>query len=160
MLEVELIISNEYSKTKVTIKSNSLSEDIEKAVNFLENIESSDINQNTENSSIIPVKHKGNISILHFKDISMIRSENNQVRVYTNQNTKKDYITNKRLYELEKILDDSFIRISKSVIVNLNQIDFVAPSFSGTMVISLKNGLKDNISRKYLPLFKKRLGLN
>jgi hypothetical protein len=28
------------------------------------------------------------------------------------------------------------------------------------MFILLKNGLKDNISRKYLPIFKEKVGLN
>ena len=39
------------------------------------------------------------------------------------------------------------------------KIDRVAPSLKGMMFIMLKNGLKDNISRKYLPGFKEALGL-
>ncbi|WP_409201083.1 LytTR family DNA-binding domain-containing protein [Methanobrevibacter sp. DSM 116169] len=70
-----------------------------------------------------------------------------------------DFNTDKKLYELENILDNSFIRISKSSIVNINKINYIAPSFKGIMFISLKNGLKDNISRNYLPEFKIRLRL-
>lgn len=86
----------------------------------------------------------------------MIRTEDNQVKIHTKNDS---YNINKRLYELENQLDSSFIRISKSTIVNINEIDYVAPSFKGIMFISLKNGLKDNISRNYLSEFKKRLGL-
>lgn len=62
-----------------------------------------------------------------------------------------------RLYELETLLNTSFIRISKSSIVNIRKIDYVAPSLKGIMFIQLKNGLKDNISRNYLANFKTRL---
>ncbi|HHT54760.1 MAG TPA: LytTR family transcriptional regulator, partial [Clostridiales bacterium] len=43
-----------------------------------------------------------------------------------------------------------FIRISKSVLVNLKYLDCVEPSFGGIMLLVLKNGCKDYISRKYL----------
>ena len=56
-------------------------------------------------------------------------------------------------------LDSNFVRVSKSTIVNLRKIKRVAPSLRGMMFIELKNGLKDNISRKYLPEFKKALDL-
>ncbi|MDL2270689.1 LytTR family transcriptional regulator [Methanobrevibacter sp. OttesenSCG-928-I08] len=96
------------------------------------------------------------MNILNFNEIFMIKTENKQNKVYTYNNS---FITDKKLYELEDILDDSFIRISKSSIINIGKIDHVAPSFKGIMFISLKNGLKDNISRKYLPIFKEKLGL-
>ena len=69
------------------------------------------------------------------------------------------YRSSKRLYELEKILGNDFIRISKSTIINLKEIDSVEPCFNGIMYIKLKNGTIDYISRKYLPNLKKYLGL-
>ena len=42
---------------------------------------------------------------------------------------------------------------------NFKKIERVAPSLKGMMFIQLKNGLKDNISRKYLPDFKNALDL-
>lgn len=60
---------------------------------------------------------------------------------------------------MEEDLPSDFIRISKTTIVNLKRIKRVAPSLKGMMFIELKNGLKDNISRKYLPDFKKALDL-
>lgn len=46
------------------------------------------------------------------------------------------------------------MRVSKSVLVNLQYLDCVEPSFGGIMLLVLKNGCKDYISRKYLPAFK------
>ena len=56
-------------------------------------------------------------------------------------------------------MGSDFVRISKATIVNLKKIERVAPSLKGMMFIQLKNGLKDNISRKYLPDFKQALDL-
>lgn len=51
------------------------------------------------------------------------------------------------------------MQISKSAVINLKQIDFVEPSFSGMMKLFLKNKQSEYISRKYLSEFKKCLGL-
>ena len=86
----------------------------------------------------------------------MVRVEEKQTKVY---NEKEEFLIKKPLYKIEDSLDSNFLRISKSTIVNLRKIKRVAPSFSGMMFIELKNGLKDNISRKYLSDFKQALGL-
>ena len=86
----------------------------------------------------------------------MFRVENKQVNVFTKD---YDYIIKKPLYQIEENLNSDFVRISKTTIVNLKKIKRVAPSLRGMMFIELKNGLKDNISRKYLPNFKQALDL-
>jgi len=86
----------------------------------------------------------------------MFRVEDKQVTVYTENS---NYLIKKALYQVEEGLDSDFIRISKTTIINLKKIERVAPSLKGMMFIELKNGLKDNISRKYLPDFKKALDL-
>ena len=65
-----------------------------------------------------------------------------------------------KLYEVEQTLSDSdFIRISKSVVVNLNRIMSVAPMFNGRFEARLQNGEKIIISRQYVPSLKKALGI-
>jgi DNA-binding LytR/AlgR family response regulator len=86
----------------------------------------------------------------------MFRAEDKQVHAYTQNNV---YIIKKPLYQVEESLNGDFVRISKTTIVNLKKIQRVAPSLKGMMFIELKNGLKDNISRKYLPDFKRALDL-
>ena len=85
----------------------------------------------------------------------MIVSKSRSVDVFCKE---KQSVSKKCLYEFEGILRHDFMRISKTTIINLKQIDRVEPSFNG-MLIVLKNGKKDYISRKYLPEFKKYLGL-
>ena len=93
---------------------------------------------------------------MDFEDIYMIRVEDKQTKVFTEN---KDYLVKKPLYQIEESLDSNFVRVSKTTIVNLRKIKRVAPSLRGMMFIELKNGLKDNISRKYLADFKSALDL-
>ena len=102
------------------------------------------------------VKKGSDIVLLDFEDIFMIRVEDKQTKVFTEDN---DYLVKKPLYQIEDNLDSNFVRVSKATIVNLRKIKRVAPSLRGMMFIELKNGLKDNISRKYLSDFKDALDL-
>lgn len=68
------------------------------------------------------------------------------------------YEARKRLYEFEALLSDrNFIRISKSVVVNLMQITAIRPALNGRFLCQLKNGENVIISRKYAPDVKKKL---
>ena len=110
----------------------------------------------TESSDVIPVTENERIIALRPDEIYMVRVENERTAVYTKA---KKYHSGKRLYELEAILANGFMRISKSTLANLHFLDYVEPTLSGLMLMVLKNGCKDYISRKYLPSFKKYLGL-
>jgi DNA-binding LytR/AlgR family response regulator len=105
---------------------------------------------------IVTVADGERIIVLTPEETYMIRTENEDVVVY---NKDRRYISNKRLYEMEALLGNGFLRISKSTIINLRMIDYVEPAFNGMMMILLKNGSKDFISRKYLPQLKKYLGI-
>ena len=60
-----------------------------------------------------------------------------------------------KLYELEELLrNKSFLRISKSMIVNLMKISSVRPALNGRFSAILKNGEEIIISRKYVPALK------
>ena len=70
------------------------------------------------------------------------------------------YETKLKLYQLEAELpSNSFFRANKSVIVNLDKIDSLAPLFGGRFEALLQNGYKVIISRNYLNILKELLGL-
>lgn len=153
-MKVDLFISRDIEEPYAEIHSDSLTDNIQKAMDLLEN---DNVEEEYDgNSSILAVKKGQDIVLLDFKDIYMIRVEDKQTKVYTEN---RNYLVKKPLYQIEENLDSDFVRISKSVIVNLRKIERVAPSLRGMMFIELKNGLKDNISRKYLSDFKKALDL-
>lgn len=67
---------------------------------------------------------------------------------------RKVYSCSGRLYKIEELMGSGFLRISKSTIINLKYLDSVEPSFNRMMLVKLKNGSKDYVSRKYLPALK------
>jgi hypothetical protein len=65
-----------------------------------------------------------------------------------------------KLYELEEQFSSlDFARCSKSMIVNLEKIEYLSPLFSGKMEAHLKNGENVVISRQYIRSLKNRLGV-
>lgn len=82
--------------------------------------------------------------------------ENNKIYALT----KNEKIQLKqRLYELEAILDESFVKINQSCIVNIKMIERFNVSFAGALLVVLKNGYKDYVSRRQLKIVKERIGL-
>jgi DNA-binding LytR/AlgR family response regulator len=68
--------------------------------------------------------------------------------------------TEKRLYELEKLLDEkTFFRASKSVIVNLNKITKLKPEVTRNILATLTNGEVIVISRRNVKALKELIGV-
>ena len=146
-MKVNLFVSRDIEEPYADIHTNELTDNITKAMSILESDDSSEM---------LAVKKGSDIALLEFSDVYMFRVEDKQVKVYTEN---KEYKIKKALYQVEENLTSDFVRISKTTIVNLKKVERVAPSIKGMMFIQLKNGLKDNISRKYLPDFKQALDL-
>ncbi len=71
---------------------------------------------------------------------------------------KECYESKKRLYEFEELLSSrNYIRISKSMVVNMMKITVIKPALNGRFLCRLKNGESVIISRKYVPDVKERL---
>ena len=156
-MKVQLFVSKDLEEPYAEIYTDVLTDNIQKAMVLLENEnEEEDKEGINDNNSILAVKKGQDIVLLDFEDIFLIRVEDKQTKVFTEN---KDYLIKKPLYQIEENLVSNFVRVSKTTIVNLRKIKRVAPSLRGMMFIELKNGLKDNISRKYLSDFKNALDL-
>ena len=64
-----------------------------------------------------------------------------------------------RLYLLEELLDDSFVRLNQSCIANIRMIERFDASFSGTLSVVFQNGYRDYVSRRQLKIVKERVGI-
>lgn len=69
------------------------------------------------------------------------------------------YLIKARLYNIEEILDKSFIKINQSSIANVKKIQKFDASISGTLKVIFKNGYTDYVSRRNIKNVKERLGL-
>ena len=105
---------------------------------------------------ITALQNEDNLVVLQPEEIYMVRVEAGDTILF---GKCSKYRSRKRLYELEKQLGNQFMQISKSTLVNLSYLESIEAGFNGTLLLKLKNGCKDYVSRKYLPEFKKYLGL-
>ncbi|WP_349947896.1 LytTR family DNA-binding domain-containing protein [Lacrimispora sp. BS-2] len=87
-------------------------------------------------------------------EIYLIETVKEKQVVHTEQ---ENYELNKRLYELERFLPSNFIRISKSVIMNIDKVRNYTPMLNGLMKVSMLNSQVTYISRKYLKEVKDRI---
>ncbi len=94
---------------------------------------------------------------LPLKEIYYFEAVDNRVFSYT---AKETYEVHKKLYEIEQAFEHTdFLRISKSVIVNVSKIAYVKPIFNGRFEAKLKNDEKVIVSRQYVSELKKKLGI-
>ncbi len=71
---------------------------------------------------------------------------------------KKVYETKQKIYELDEILKEKyFLRISKSMLLNLMKLSSIKPGLNGRFTAVLQTGEEVIISRKYVPELKKAL---
>lgn len=81
----------------------------------------------------------------------MLRVENERAAVYTRT---KRFDSGRRLYEFEDMLGVSFMRISKSVLINLQYLECVEPTLGGLMMVTLKTAARNVSHGSICPLSK------
>jgi len=143
-MKVDIQTAKDIKEIYIVIYCNDITDEIQELSN--------EIQKRTSN---LLVEDYGKMVVLKLKDINLIRIENTETIVYAKQ---KQYRINKRLYEMEEILSKDFVRISKSSVINLNQIDYLEPALGGLAKVILMNGVVEFISRKYYREFKKLMG--
>lgn len=105
----------------------------------------------------LPCLDEGSIVMVEPRSVYYFEAVDDRVFAYCES---KVYEIRKKLYELEQQFENTdFLRISKSVIINLSKINRLAPEFSGRLEALLDNGEKAIISRQYVPALKKKLGI-
>ena len=145
-MKVNIDISAEYKEPYAVIHTDKVTDEIRRIVDLFSSNE----------TPVTALQNEEEIVVLKLQEIYMVRIEGGDTVIY---GEKQKYRSRKRLYELAEILGKQFMQISKTTLINLSYIDSIEPGFSGTMLMKMKNGNKDYVSRKYLPEFKLYLGL-
>ena len=145
-MKVNIDISSEYKDPYAVIYTAKVTDEISRMVDIFSNCE----------TPVTALLNEEDIVILQPSDIYMVRVEDGDTIIY---GARQQYRSRKRLYELSQQLGKQFMQISKTTLINLSYMDCIEPGFSGTMLLKLKNGNKDYVSRKFLPEFKKYLGI-
>ncbi|MFG6384274.1 MAG: LytTR family transcriptional regulator DNA-binding domain-containing protein [Lachnospiraceae bacterium] len=145
-MKVTIIDIGPNEEEEIVIKCNFLNDDIVKLINHLK-----------QGSRKITVYKDGRIYFIIPEEVFYFESVDQKVFAYCESEV---YQVKSKLYELiEELPNRDFIRISKSSILNLNQIKSLTPAFGGRYEALLKNGEKVIISRQYVGLLKEQLGV-
>ena len=145
-MKVSIDISADYKEPFAVIHTDKVTSEIQRVIDVL----------GSSDTPITALQNEEDIVVLQPKDIFMVRVEDGDTIIY---GARSQYRSRKRPYELAEQLGKQFMQISKTTLINLSYMDSIEPGFSGTLLLKLKNGSKDYVSRKYLPEFKKYLGL-
>ena len=108
-----------------------------------------------EEVSLIGYKNQ-QIFQLDKKDIYCFIVEENKLYAILE---KERLLVKQRLYSIEQILDNSFVKINQSCIANIKKIDHFDASISGSLIVIFKNGYRDYVSRRQIKSVKERIGI-
>src|SRR5437588_12702596 len=104
----------------------------------------------------ITVKHNRRMLLRRAQDIEWIEVEDNYVLLHPE---KDAYILRQTLSNIEgKLNPDSFIRVHRCAIVNIEALKEMEPEFSGAYTLKLKSGTKLRLSRGYREKFFQKFG--
>jgi len=146
-MKIEISLDPLQKEPTVTIAASEITEEVSSIIALLRSHETSAINGYTSD---------GIVERLQKSDILRIYTERQSVLCET---ARGCFHLRKRLYELEKDLGRSFIRISNSEIVNIHKILRLDATLSGTIAVYLENDIKTFASRRYVRRIKEQLGI-
>jgi DNA-binding LytR/AlgR family response regulator len=145
-LRVEIINNQTTESVNVEIHCKDITDEVKRLKRHIDNF-----------STGISGTEDGNTYIVSPNDIFYIESVDKKTFIYTED---KVLSTDKRLYELEEILDNrDYFRCSKSVIINLNKVVKLKPEITRNILATLSNDEVVVISRRYATELKKLLGI-
>ncbi|MFV0393886.1 MAG: LytTR family DNA-binding domain-containing protein [Coprobacillaceae bacterium] len=146
MVKINIDQSDKYDDIYVDIKCPVIDKRIESIVTQINNSYSAIIGCYEEKTYAVGLK---NIYYIESIDDKSFIYENNRVLECSN-----------KLYELEEQLKGStFVRVSKSCILNIDKLDSVKSLINGKYEAYLLNEERIVISRHYVSEFKKKFGL-
>jgi two-component system, LytTR family, response regulator len=96
----------------------------------------------------LPIKTDDKVAVIKTADIDTIESAGNYVSINAG---KESYILRETLNALETQLDpETFLRVSRSAIINLDRVKELQPMFKGEHIIVLQNGKRLAMTRGLL----------
>ena len=110
----------------------------------------------SSNNNQIRINCKGEIVIIDSASIIAIESFDHDIYIYS---INEEIVTRTPLKEIRKMLNDSFIQISQSVIINRNFIKKIRNGFNYRFIVFMNNGKEFVVTKTYYYKFIEELGL-
>lgn len=146
-MKIKIEFEENLQEEEIIIRCNSLTEKIQKIQKTLSEVE------NTKEKMILFKNETG--YYLNLEDILFFETGLHGIEAHTIDNI---FQCKFKLYELEEILPGSFMRISKSAILNTNKVYAINRNLTASSVIEFKNTHKQvYVSRNYYKPLKNKL---
>ncbi|MCQ2515033.1 MAG: LytTR family transcriptional regulator DNA-binding domain-containing protein [Ruminococcus sp.] len=145
-MRLKILRDNKISEPCVTIEYNEETKEITELIEMVRlfgNTIQADIN--------------GSSFVLQLKDIYYFESVDDNSYIYTKNQV---YSTQSKLYKIEeKVQNMSFVRVSKSCILNITKLKSVKPYLNGRFEATMLNDERLIINRHYVADFKRKFGI-
>lgn len=106
----------------------------------------------------VMIKVSGRVTLLKVDEIDFIEADGNYAKLHVG---RKAHLLREKMHDLEGRLDPAkFVRIHRSVIVNLDRIKEMHPHFNGDYIVVLEDGRKLRLSRTRRENLETRLKMN
>jgi DNA-binding LytR/AlgR family response regulator len=145
-MKIHLHIENDCPEIEVHIHAPKYDEAIDQLMKKL---------KHSQQESIAGYLH-GDIHLLKPQEIYSIYTEDGKVYFQTEE---EEFEAKNKLYELEDRFSSSFIRVNKSMLVNIEKIISIQLKVLGNPQLVLSNETTVPVSRNYFKLLKEALGL-
>lgn len=150
-MKVTIELDDKIDDTHIVIRTKEINEEIEEIVKILKGIK-----EGIGLGRYVGIYDEKKY-ILDIERTVRFYAENK--KIYSKYEDGNIYTVNKYLYE---IMDDAnmfLIRISNSEIANIRYIEHLEGYFGGSIKVVYKNGDTSYISRSYVKMIKKKLGM-
>ena len=143
-MEIRLLKIAKEQPEQMEIRCHEITEEIKEIVSFVKTRQGRLTGLQEDRQFEVPVS-----------EVCYIEAVDNKVFLYT---VKQVYETRQKLYELEELLKEKyFLRVSKSLLLNLMKVHAIKPALNGRFTAVLQSGEEIIISRKYVPELKAAL---
>ncbi|WP_338232287.1 LytTR family DNA-binding domain-containing protein [Companilactobacillus muriivasis] len=145
-MKIRLDISPDYQEKEVVIKAAQKDDEVQQIMDSIKDV--------AEKFNHLNGYIGETVYSLALKDVLFFETNDRNVYAHTTNNA---FLIHYRLYELEENLPDNFLRISKSSILNVDEILSLSRSVTGNLV-EFKNTYKQvYVSRRFLHELKDKL---
>jgi DNA-binding LytR/AlgR family response regulator len=104
---------------------------------------------------VVGLKNNENV-LVHHKDVIYFEAIGREVIAHT---INGEVVLSETLRSIELLNYDSYLKVHRSFIVNIDHIKSISLAFNSKYKLKLTNGFKIEVSRTYYYIFKETIGL-
>lgn len=147
-MKAELVIDNQLNEDEVKVHTKTAVAGA-RVLSYIDHF-------TTDRENLI-IRADDELRMVQKSDVVCAEVQDKTLTIYTKS---EEIAASKSLSALMKELNsETFLKVSKAEMLNIQMIDRVEPSFSGNLIARMKNGKKVSISRRYVSKLKERLGI-